>query len=43
MKELCCAINEDFLQIKREGNDANEIFKCEKFRVFRGSYETSFE
>ena len=40
VKELCCAINRDFPQIRREGDDANVIFWWEGLRVFRGGHGT---
>jgi hypothetical protein len=38
VKELCFAINGDFPQIRREGDDVNVIFWRKGFRVFRGSH-----
>jgi hypothetical protein len=40
VKELCCAVNGDSPQIRREGDDANAIFWWEGFRVFRGGHGT---
>lgn len=40
IEELCCAMNRDSLQIRLEGDNANEIFKYEGFRVFRVAKET---
>jgi hypothetical protein len=40
VKELCCAINRDFSQIRRDGDDANVIFRWKGFRVFRGGHRT---
>jgi hypothetical protein len=39
VKELYYTMNEDFLQIRHEGDDAHLIFQWEGFRVFRSGHE----